>query len=174
MYQPAKVAFREVSKFEAQELEINSLKARIKLLEDKDRGVAEQSRDDSPISKENLLQDNYAKVHTEGQRSYWKIIRLGGISASYRFFVDMLKHLDREDLNQLWGLVKETLSIRPTSSNKRPRHLYADREGLSSEEGDEFPLPEQLPTANKDKFPLLIQSDATAVKFALLLKSRNN
>nr|GFB28362.1 hypothetical protein [Tanacetum cinerariifolium] len=38
-----------VSRFEAQELEINSLKARIKLLEDKDRGVAEQSRDDAPI-----------------------------------------------------------------------------------------------------------------------------
>nr|GEZ17894.1 hypothetical protein [Tanacetum cinerariifolium] len=41
------------------------------------------------------------KVHTEGQRNYWKIIRLGGSSASYQFFVDMLKHLDREDLNQL-------------------------------------------------------------------------
>nr|GEV88963.1 hypothetical protein [Tanacetum cinerariifolium] len=26
---------------------------------------------------------------------------------------------------------------------------------------DKFPLPEQLPTANEDKFPLLIQSDAT-------------
>nr|GEY81198.1 hypothetical protein [Tanacetum cinerariifolium] len=39
--------------------------------------------------------------NTEGQRSYWKIIRLGGSSASYQFFVDMLKHLDREDLNQL-------------------------------------------------------------------------
>nr|GEX35989.1 hypothetical protein [Tanacetum cinerariifolium] len=35
------------------------------------------------------------KVHTEGQRSYWKITRLGGSSASYQFFVDMLKHLDR-------------------------------------------------------------------------------
>nr|GFA33933.1 hypothetical protein [Tanacetum cinerariifolium] len=34
---------------EAQELEINRLKAKIKLLEDKDRGVAEQSRDDAPI-----------------------------------------------------------------------------------------------------------------------------
>nr|GEY78117.1 hypothetical protein [Tanacetum cinerariifolium] len=38
-----------VSKFEAQELEINRLKARIKLLEDKDRGVADQSGDDAPI-----------------------------------------------------------------------------------------------------------------------------
>nr|GEU88547.1 hypothetical protein [Tanacetum cinerariifolium] len=58
------------------------------------------------------------KVHTEGQRSFWKIIRLGGSSASYQFFVDILKHLDREDLNQLWRLVKETLSIRPPTSDK--------------------------------------------------------
>nr|GEU62894.1 hypothetical protein [Tanacetum cinerariifolium] len=43
-----------VFKFEAQELEINSLKARIKLLEDKDRGVAEQSGDDTPIKGRRL------------------------------------------------------------------------------------------------------------------------
>nr|GFC92027.1 hypothetical protein [Tanacetum cinerariifolium] len=41
------------------------------------------------------------KVHSEDQRSYWKITRLGGSSASYQFFIDLLKHLDREDLNQL-------------------------------------------------------------------------
>nr|GEW41973.1 hypothetical protein [Tanacetum cinerariifolium] len=58
------------------------------------------------------------KVHKEGQRSYWKIIRLGGSSACYHFFLDLLKHLDREDLNQLWILVKEYLSIRPASSDK--------------------------------------------------------
>nr|GEX90026.1 hypothetical protein [Tanacetum cinerariifolium] len=52
------------------------------------------------------------KVHTEGQRSYWKIIRLGGSSASYQFFVDLLKHMDREDMNQLWALVKESFSNR--------------------------------------------------------------
>nr|GEZ97343.1 hypothetical protein [Tanacetum cinerariifolium] len=58
------------------------------------------------------------KVHTEGQRSYWKIIRLGGSSASYQFFVDMLKHLDREYLNKLWEFVRETLSIRLATSDK--------------------------------------------------------
>nr|GEV59861.1 putative ribonuclease H-like domain-containing protein [Tanacetum cinerariifolium] len=58
------------------------------------------------------------KVHTEGQRAYWKITRLGGSSASYQFFVDLLKHLDREDLNQLWVLVKESLSNRPPTSDK--------------------------------------------------------
>nr|GFB95555.1 hypothetical protein [Tanacetum cinerariifolium] len=38
-------------------------------------------------------------VYTEGQRSYWKIIRLGGSSACYQFFIDLLKQLDRKDLN---------------------------------------------------------------------------
>nr|GFD06993.1 hypothetical protein [Tanacetum cinerariifolium] len=43
-----------VFRFEAQELEINSLKARIKLLEEKDRGVADQYGDDAPIKRRSL------------------------------------------------------------------------------------------------------------------------
>nr|GEV60912.1 hypothetical protein [Tanacetum cinerariifolium] len=58
------------------------------------------------------------EVQTEGERSYWKIIRLGGSTSSYQFFVDLLKHFDREDLNQLWALVKETLNIRPATNDK--------------------------------------------------------
>nr|GEY95446.1 hypothetical protein [Tanacetum cinerariifolium] len=58
------------------------------------------------------------KVHSEGQRSYWQIIRLGGSSACYQFFVNILGQLDREDLNQLWALVKEYLSIRTASKWK--------------------------------------------------------
>nr|GEX22898.1 hypothetical protein [Tanacetum cinerariifolium] len=41
-------------KFALQELEINRLKAKIKLLEDKDRGVAEHSGDDAPIKGRSL------------------------------------------------------------------------------------------------------------------------
>nr|GEV08848.1 hypothetical protein [Tanacetum cinerariifolium] len=52
------------------------------------------------------------EIHSEGQRIYWKIIRLGGSTTSYQFFVDMLKYFDREDLTQMWTLVKETLNIR--------------------------------------------------------------
>nr|GEY72347.1 hypothetical protein [Tanacetum cinerariifolium] len=58
------------------------------------------------------------KVHTEGQRSYWQIIRLGGSSACYQFLVDLIKQLDMEDLNQLWALVKKYLSIRPAINDK--------------------------------------------------------
>nr|GFB55587.1 hypothetical protein [Tanacetum cinerariifolium] len=43
-----------VSKFKAQELKITSLKAKIKLLKDKDGGVAEQSGDDASIKGRSL------------------------------------------------------------------------------------------------------------------------
>nr|GEU54941.1 hypothetical protein [Tanacetum cinerariifolium] len=178
------------------------------------------------------------EVHTEGERSYRKITRLRGSSASYQFFVDLLKLFDREDLNQLWALVKESLSIRPATSDKemglwvelkrqyepdvedqlwthtqnmmhalvewklydmcRVHHVifkdqeifmlvkkdYPLRKASSLGEdcweqnaqgiptgSDEFPLPQQLPTAYEDNFPLLIQSDTTIKKIALLLKT---
>nr|GFC78810.1 hypothetical protein [Tanacetum cinerariifolium] len=31
------------------------------------------------------------KVHSEGERSYWQIIRLGGSYSCYQFFVDLLR-----------------------------------------------------------------------------------
>nr|GEV78325.1 hypothetical protein [Tanacetum cinerariifolium] len=43
-----------VAKFEAQELEINRLKARVKLLEDREGVAAKRSRDDAPIKRRNL------------------------------------------------------------------------------------------------------------------------
>nr|GEW96968.1 reverse transcriptase domain-containing protein [Tanacetum cinerariifolium] len=69
------------------------------------------------------------EIHTEGQRTYWKIIRLGGSTASYQFFVDMLKHFDREDLNQLWALVKETLNIRQATRDKE-KELWVELKRL--------------------------------------------
>nr|GEV26698.1 hypothetical protein [Tanacetum cinerariifolium] len=49
------------------------------------------------------------EIHSEDKKDSWKIIRLGGHTAVYQFFVDMLKQFDRENLQQLWALVKETL-----------------------------------------------------------------
>nr|GEY82436.1 hypothetical protein [Tanacetum cinerariifolium] len=59
------------------------------------------------------------KVHTEGQRSYWQIIRLGGSSACYQFFIDLLKQLDRDDLNQLWALYKFPLPVKVVTTVRR-------------------------------------------------------
>nr|GEX63538.1 hypothetical protein [Tanacetum cinerariifolium] len=69
------------------------------------------------------------EVHIERERSYWKIMRLGGSTASYQFFMDLLKHFDREDLNQLWALVKETLNIR-TATNDKEKELWVELKRL--------------------------------------------
>nr|GEY56907.1 ribonuclease H-like domain-containing protein [Tanacetum cinerariifolium] len=69
------------------------------------------------------------EIHTKGQRICWKIIRLGGNTAVYQFFIDMLKHFDREGLNQLWTLMKETLSIRHATSDKE-KELWVDLKRL--------------------------------------------
>nr|GFC13121.1 hypothetical protein [Tanacetum cinerariifolium] len=102
-------------------------------------------------------------------------------TSSYQFFVDLLKHFDREDLNQLWALMKETLNIRPAVNDKE-KELWVELKRLYESDVEdqlwthtqnmmhapiewkfnEFPLAEKLPTASDDKFPLLRQSDATA------------
>nr|GFC67947.1 hypothetical protein [Tanacetum cinerariifolium] len=79
----------------------------------------EQVKKQKSLEEAPEIETSTEDVHTEGQRSYWQIIRLGGNSACYQFFVDLLKQLDREDLNQLWDLVKEYLSIRPATSEKK-------------------------------------------------------
>nr|GEW80337.1 putative ribonuclease H-like domain-containing protein [Tanacetum cinerariifolium] len=69
------------------------------------------------------------EIHSKGHRNYWKIIRLGGSTVVYQFFVDMLKHFDREDLIWLWTLVKETLSIRQATSDKE-KELWVELKRL--------------------------------------------
>nr|GEW36367.1 hypothetical protein [Tanacetum cinerariifolium] len=92
------------------------------------------------------------KVYHEGQRSYWKITRLEGSSASYQFFIDLLKHLDREDLNQLWRLVKETLSNRPRISDKEMElweTAYNERIGGKKGEEPMFYCDQRYTTGHK-------------------------
>nr|GEY19442.1 hypothetical protein [Tanacetum cinerariifolium] len=66
-----------------------------------------------PVSKFKVeaLQVKYPlidwEIHFEGSRTYWKIIRVGGITESHQSFKDMIKVFDREDLVALWRLVKE-------------------------------------------------------------------
>nr|GEW26249.1 retrovirus-related Pol polyprotein from transposon TNT 1-94 [Tanacetum cinerariifolium] len=69
------------------------------------------------------------EIHTEGKRDYWKIIRLGGHTTVCQFFLDMLQQFDREDLNHLWTLVKETLSIRQALSDKE-KELWVELKRL--------------------------------------------
>nr|GEW36954.1 ribonuclease H-like domain-containing protein [Tanacetum cinerariifolium] len=50
------------------------------------------------------------EIYSEGQRKCWKIIRVGNHTEVYQLFEDILKKFDREDLDKLWSLVKETCS----------------------------------------------------------------
>nr|GEX74359.1 hypothetical protein [Tanacetum cinerariifolium] len=92
-----------------------------------DQGSAKRIKTSEDVSEEDLkgmmqlvpLEEVYVEalqvkhpiidweIHSEGQREYWKIIRLGGHTA-----------FDREDLHQLWILVKETLSIKQATKDK--------------------------------------------------------
>ncbi|GJX53873.1 hypothetical protein Tco_0282242 [Tanacetum coccineum] len=46
------------------------------------------------------------KIYKEGRKSYFQIIRVDGKSQIYRIFSQMLKSFDREDLEDLYKLVK--------------------------------------------------------------------
>nr|GEX19047.1 ribonuclease H-like domain-containing protein [Tanacetum cinerariifolium] len=59
------------------------------------------------------------EIHSEGSRTYWKIIRVGGITEAYQSFKDMLKGFDKEDLDALWRLVKEKFSTAMPTVNKK-------------------------------------------------------
>nr|GEW82582.1 hypothetical protein [Tanacetum cinerariifolium] len=58
------------------------------------------------------------EIHTEGSRTYWRIIRVGGITEAYHSFEDVLKGFNREDLVALWNLVKEKFSSAVPSIDK--------------------------------------------------------
>ncbi|GJT02889.1 hypothetical protein Tco_0824058 [Tanacetum coccineum] len=45
------------------------------------------------------------KIHKEGKKSYYQIIRADGKSQMYRIFSQMLKSFDREDLENLYKLI---------------------------------------------------------------------
>nr|GFA00860.1 hypothetical protein [Tanacetum cinerariifolium] len=58
------------------------------------------------------------EIYSEGQRKYWKIIRVGNHTEVYQIFEDMLKKFNREDLDKLWSLVKETCSTTEVTDEK--------------------------------------------------------
>nr|GFC77761.1 hypothetical protein [Tanacetum cinerariifolium] len=74
-------------------------------------------------------QDNYSKVYKfqsqqrrpmskKQNREYYMAMIENNLGWKAKDFKDLLKQLDRDDLNQLWALVKEYLRIRPATSEK--------------------------------------------------------
>nr|GEZ95905.1 hypothetical protein [Tanacetum cinerariifolium] len=56
------------------------------------------------------------EIHSEGSRTYWKIIRVGGITNAYQSFKDMLKGFDKEDLVALHDIFMLTEKDYPLSN----------------------------------------------------------
>ncbi|GJU85405.1 hypothetical protein Tco_1292951, partial [Tanacetum coccineum] len=60
------------------------------------------------------------KIHKEGKKTYYQIIRADGSSKMYLVFSHMLKIFDKEDLETLWKLVKANHgSTRPEEGYER-------------------------------------------------------
>nr|GEV38131.1 hypothetical protein [Tanacetum cinerariifolium] len=60
----------------------------------------------------------YWEIYSKGQRKCWKNIRVGNHTKVYQIFKDVLKKFDREDLDKLWSLVKETCSTTEVTDEK--------------------------------------------------------
>ncbi|GKD34666.1 hypothetical protein Tco_1250175 [Tanacetum coccineum] len=74
------------------------------------------------------------KIYKEGRKSYYQIIRADGKSQMYMIFSQMLKSFDREDLEDLYKLVKAKYeSTRPVEDlDLLLWDLYVGREEVSS------------------------------------------
>nr|GEZ90119.1 hypothetical protein [Tanacetum cinerariifolium] len=76
------------------------------------------------------------KIYTEDSRKYWKIIRIVNHTEVYQFFDDMLKVFDRDDLVQLWSLVKERFSSTEPNDDK-DRVLWVELKRLFEPDADD-------------------------------------
>nr|GEZ56420.1 hypothetical protein [Tanacetum cinerariifolium] len=85
------------------------------------------------------------EIHSEGSRSYWKIIGVGGITKAYRSFEDMLKSFDREDLDALWGLVKEKFSSAVPNVDKE-KALWVELKRLFEPDTEDVSIQVKGPT----------------------------
>nr|GEY46023.1 hypothetical protein [Tanacetum cinerariifolium] len=65
-----------------------------------------------------LEQESAKKVKTSEEVSEEDLKEMMHLAPVKEVYVEALQHFDREDLNQLWALVKETLNIRQAISNK--------------------------------------------------------
>ncbi|GKE05909.1 hypothetical protein Tco_1397927, partial [Tanacetum coccineum] len=81
--------------------EIAKIKELMKIVSDEE----EVAIDAIPLATKSLSIVGW-KIHKEGKKSYYQIIRADGKSQMYLVFSHMLKRFDREDLETLWKLLK--------------------------------------------------------------------
>nr|GEV71058.1 hypothetical protein [Tanacetum cinerariifolium] len=116
-------------------------------------------------------QDNYAKTQQrrpltkKQQREFYTSVLRNQAGWKAKHFKGMTLEEIKEKFDPVWKQIQDFI---PIGSNEESERLK--RKGIS----DEFLLPEQLPTANEDKFPLLIQSDGTAEELCAAAKVKES
>ncbi|GJY59487.1 hypothetical protein Tco_0459379 [Tanacetum coccineum] len=83
------------------DIKIAELKQLMKIIPDEE----EVAIDAIPLAVKSPMIVDW-KIYKEGRKSYYQIIRADGKSQMYMFFSQMLKSFDREDLEDLYKLVK--------------------------------------------------------------------
>ncbi|GJT95599.1 putative ribonuclease H-like domain-containing protein, partial [Tanacetum coccineum] len=102
----------ESSKKAEMELEENLKKAEAKVMEGSSKRAGEELEQEKEVAIDVVPLDTKPptivdwKIHKEGKKSYYHIIRVDGKLQMYRVFSQMLKSFSREDLEDLYKLVK--------------------------------------------------------------------
>nr|GFD11954.1 hypothetical protein [Tanacetum cinerariifolium] len=65
------------------------------------------------------------EIYSEGSRTYWRMIRVGGVTQAFQSFEDMLKDFNKEDLDALWRITKNKFSTTLPTQNKE-KALWAE------------------------------------------------
>nr|GEU69704.1 retrovirus-related Pol polyprotein from transposon TNT 1-94 [Tanacetum cinerariifolium] len=80
----------------------------------------------SPSTQQDTLTVDLVEIlEEEGSRTYWRMVRVGGLTQAFQSFKDMLKDFDKEDLNALWRITKEKFSTALPTQNKE-KALWAE------------------------------------------------
>nr|GEU90467.1 hypothetical protein [Tanacetum cinerariifolium] len=157
-----KAAKRRKLSEEAQEA--NNLRGRLEIVQDKDDDVFVEA---IPLAQKVPVVDYQIQV---AQKKVKKAFENADSSSRVELIPSKIKYANKVVLSfhkefSVFSSCKEKKMmdyfkikcsrIKKKSSSKLPNSIPTG--------SDEFPLSEQLPTANEDKFPLLIQSNTTAV-----------
>ncbi|GJX28141.1 hypothetical protein Tco_0236220 [Tanacetum coccineum] len=102
---PTKAQQRKIIAFKRQKVEDDIEIAELKLLMEIILDEEEVAIDAIPLAVKSPTIISW-KIYKEGRKSYYQIMRADGKSQMYMFFSQMLKSFDREDLEDLYKLVK--------------------------------------------------------------------
>nr|GEY66955.1 hypothetical protein [Tanacetum cinerariifolium] len=155
LFKPDKDVEEPKKKRVAEETLLQESFKKVKVFEFSSFGSTQEIPSNDPKEIKTLLQESFKKLKVFefsgfgstqeipsndpkeiSSRTYWKIIKVGGITEAYQSFKDMFKGFDREDLASLWNLVKEKFSSTVTRVDKE-KALWVELKRLFEPDADD-------------------------------------